>query len=56
MQECPCRGCEERMSTCHSTCKKYHDWVIIKDARNAAIRADKAKEDLLFMQRPRRRK
>jgi hypothetical protein len=23
---CPCRGCEERTITCHSSCYKYKDW------------------------------
>lgn len=23
---CPCKDCDKRITTCHSTCKEYKDW------------------------------
>ena len=37
----PCRGCEDRILGCHSTCQKYIDWKKKVQEYNDKMYADK---------------
>ena len=30
----PCKGCKERFTACHDTCKKYKKWVELSRKKN----------------------
>ena len=48
----PCKDCTGRFVGCHSTCKKYNDWVKAERKINDEIR-QKKKEELYDRQRDR---
>ena len=40
MLNTPCKDCEERTVDCHTTCKKYKDYVVYVEEGRKARRAD----------------
>ena len=39
--DCPCKGCDMRMITCHVFCQEYRAWRDEIDAKNAERQAQK---------------
>ena len=39
-----CYKCADRRPHCHSACERHKDWKAERDAKQAAIRAQKSKE------------
>jgi len=55
INECPCRFCEKRSSSCHGSCEEYLDWA----DENAKIRKRKnesARINILAYNEKRRKK
>lgn len=48
MTNAPCKGCEDRNETCHSTCSRYLNFKKENEAEKLAIQYEKNKRSQIY--------